>query len=167
MQAFEQPLAVQPQIQRLGIDHDAVKKSIHRRAQGGQRLQRSSIVAHLKLGQGLGRDLLHGSVERNFSRFGQQHGAHVGIHLGHFFQNVADALVGSRQCRRLGQGGKGAHRRQSLAHITQALRTQGQHGIHLLRAVALIAQGTGQALVNKVLQLGQNWRALFQATAPA
>jgi len=41
---------------------------------------------------------------------------------GRLLEDVADALVGRGQRRRLGQGGEGPHGRQQLRHLAQALR---------------------------------------------
>ncbi|MNC97907.1 hypothetical protein D3C83_157160 [compost metagenome] len=62
-----------------------------------------------------------------------------GAALG-LLQDIADALVGRGQRGRFGQCREGADSGEPLGHIAQALRTQGQHGIDFLRAVALLAQ---------------------------
>ncbi len=69
-----------------------------------------------------------------------------------FFQDVADALVGGRQRGGFGQCGEGTHGCQAVADIAQALRTQGQHGIDFLRAVALLAQLASEAVVDEIGQ---------------
>ena len=53
MQAFQQALAVQAQIEFFSIDHHTIKKRIHWRTQGSQRLQRRGVVARLPLALGL------------------------------------------------------------------------------------------------------------------
>ncbi|MNV61062.1 hypothetical protein D3C71_1535540 [compost metagenome] len=67
-----------------------------------------------------------------------------------FFKDVADALVGSGKGRAFGQGGKGTHGRELFFDQRQTLRAQGQHGVHLLGAEALLTQAAGEAVVDEV-----------------
>ena len=77
----------------------------------------------------------------------------MGVHRAvGLLEDVADAFVGRSQGGGFGQGGKDAHCCQPLGNVTQAAGAQREHGIHFLGAVALLAQGAGQPVEQKVGQ---------------
>ena len=99
MQALEQPLAVQPQIHLIGVDHDVVKESVHRRAQHGQGLQRRREIARFELGIGFRNVALQRRVQVLLRPLLQQLGVDVRVDrpfgLG-LLEDVAHTFVGRR-----------------------------------------------------------------------
>ncbi len=152
VQALQQALAVQAQVQLLGVDHHVVEERIHGRAQHGQCLQAGRVVARGEERIGLGHETLQGRIQVLLGLLPQQVGIDVRIHVAGLLQDVGDALVGRGERRGLGQRSEGAHGGELLRHQGQALRAQGQHGIDFLGAVALLAQAAGEAVVDEVGQ---------------
>ena len=78
----------------------------------------------------------------------------MGIHLGHFFENVANAFVGSGQGGALGQGGEGAHSGQPGTDLTPTceIRT-GQYRRNICKRMPLGLQQSNDALLKKEFQL--------------
>jgi hypothetical protein len=73
-----------------------------------------------------------------------------------FLQDVADALVGGGEAGRLGQGREGAHGRQPLRNVAEALRAQTEDSIDFQRRIALLAQAAGEAFVDEVRQAARH-----------
>ena len=75
-------------------------------AQGRQGLQGFGVASGLKMGIRLRNNLLHGGKQGFFGLFNEQHLADMGIHhlfgVPRLFEDIADALVGSRQRRSFG-----------------------------------------------------------------
>ena len=91
-------------------------------------------------------------MQRRFSRLLKQRDADMGIDLRRLFEDVANTLVGGSKGWGLWQCSKGAHRCQPAADIAQLLRTQGQHGVDFLRAVAQLAQAARQPVIDEIQQ---------------
>mmetsp|Transcript_53307 Transcript_53307/g.125306 ORF Transcript_53307/g.125306 Transcript_53307/m.125306 type:complete len:392 (+) Transcript_53307:3874-5049(+) len=147
MQPAEQCQPVGPQRRVFGIDHHAVEEGVDRGLERGQGLQRCGVVVLLEQAVSLRLHLGNRRGQGLLGSLGQQRRLNLGGQLAvDLLQDVADALVGGGQRRGLGQGRKGPHRLQALGHVTQARGRQRQHGLDLLGAVALVAQGHGQAV---------------------
>ena len=140
MQRLEQALAVQAQVELLGVDHHVVKEGIHGRAQHGQGLQAAGVVARQELRVGLGHEALQRGVQVLLGLLLQQLRVHVRIDFARLLEDVGHALVGGGQGRGLGQRGEGAHRGKIFRHKRQLLGLICQNCIDFLGCVTLLTQ---------------------------
>ena len=155
MQLREQRQPVGTQRRVVGIDHHLVEERIDRRLQRGQGLQRCFQVAGIEGGAGLRRHLPQLLEQGQLGRIDEQRDAHLTCRCAvGLLQDVAHTLVGCGQCRRLGQRGESLQGGESLGQFGPARRPQFQNRVHLLRAVAQLAQVAHQPLTQEQGQFG-------------
>ena len=139
------------QVGLFGIDHHAVEEGVDRRAQRGQRLQRGGVVAGLELRVGLRHDAAACAACSAFSAApaaAARSTCGVGL-VGDFFRMLPMRLLAAASAGASGSAAKARTAASRFGDLGQALRPQRQHGVDLLRAVALLAQAAGEAVVDE------------------
>ena len=92
---------------------------------------------------------MHGLEQGFFCGFGEQAFVDIALHIVGFFQDIANAFVGSSQGLALRQCSECTHGLQATRDVREFLWTQGQDGFDFLRREALFAQTGRQTVVEK------------------